>query len=189
MSRWRRGLSSLVVTLMAWICLSASAAVGQEKVPAPLENAIQKLVALAAELKIDQEFKDYRDIADVMSFSYDVALLKLKEPFGAWNDLIKNETVLVVYLNCPTIQYPALPANRAGYREVVVEFRKFLYSGGFDRMVRRVAILPEFFTVRYKDFEEKKPKKLSEIIAKPEEVFNVPLLRQIENLRARFRLK
>jgi hypothetical protein len=144
--------------------------------------AITRLVALSKDLRLQGQF-NYRDTADIMSYAYAGALRKLNARFGVWEGGIQDETVLMIYLVCPTIEYKNLPQNRPGYREAMVKVRHHVFVGSFDRMVAGVALKEPFWQLRYNQF----PVKLEEVLAKRSEFVDFELLGQVEALRERFK--
>ena len=182
---WRRiVLVSLVVSFLG----SGSLALSQPKVPPSLDRITTELAKISKELKLQDQI-GYREAADAMAFAYGTAIVKIKPSpqFGDWDDRIKNETVVSVYLICPIFNYPNLPERPDKYRTEVVKIRKYLYAGGFERMVNRFGIRARFSTITYSEFMEKKPKNLAEMIKGPEELFDLTLFAEMERLRDRFK--
>jgi len=178
--RWA-AMVPLIVGAAVW----STAANGQAPasgVPEPLEKVVTNLATLSKTLKLQGQF-EYRTTADIMSYAYSGALRKLKTGFGAWEGAVPEETVLMVYLVCPTIEYKNLPTERPGYREAMMRVRSHLFVGSFDRMVSSFALREPFWELRYDQF----PTKLRDVLADQSKFVDFGLLGQVEALRQRFR--
>lgn len=154
------------------------------------KNFAEKVVPNLVMLTTKQGLKgkvEPRELADGATFAYRESIIRLKGRLGDWGDNISQETLLNLYFNCFIESTTVLPPKGPAYTEPPFRnVRRVIYNGALDRLVTYAALKNEFYGMNYSLFEKQKVRLLSEMV-KPEQLFDLNILRTADVIRGKFK--
>lgn len=80
------------------------------------------------------------ELADAATFAYVQARRRLGRPFGAWNDDVRNEVILNLYLSCFVLPHGPLKSKAPGYERALKGTRAVLHRGALDQLTSWAAL-------------------------------------------------
>jgi hypothetical protein len=113
-----------------------------------LRTILPELRKLTEPLGIYDHLEKGESVEDVLSFSYELAVISLDRPLGAWNDEIKNRSFLYTYVICPIKSAGSLfslPEKEESHVKQMSDVRPKLVKGALYRIVITLSIKPSNF--------------------------------------------
>lgn len=104
---------------------------------------LPQLVHLTKQLGINQRLQKGERVEDVLSFSYELAVISLNQPLGAWNQDIKERSVFYTYVLCPIESAGSLlplPEKEEDHVRQMSDVRPQLVKGAYYRLMITLSI-------------------------------------------------